>query len=167
MKDQKQLFIVRHGKSSWKYENIEDFDRHLKEKGIHDVFTMATRLNKQHVKPDLMISSPAIRAFHNANIVARTLDYPLDQIQLQESFYPGTADEIIQIIKQADDNLNAIMIFGHNPAFTHVANYFLKEDIEKLPTSGIAKVSLETGSWKNIDQCPIENISLDYPKKKG
>jgi phosphohistidine phosphatase len=167
MSDQKQLIIVRHGKSSWKYENIEDFDRHLKEKGIHDVFTMAKRLDKQHLKPDLMITSPAIRAFHTANIMARTLDYPLDRIQIQKAFYPGRADDIIQIINKADDNLDSIMIFGHNPAFTNVANYFLQEDIEKLPTSGIAKVRLETNSWKNIDKCHTENILLDYPKKKG
>ncbi|MFP4622307.1 MAG: SixA phosphatase family protein [Bacteroidales bacterium] len=165
MKDQKQLFIVRHGKSSWKYESIEDIDRHLKEKGIHDAYTMAKRLKDKNIKPDLIISSPAARAFHTASIFARTLDYSPEDITIRDHFYPGNGSEIIDTIKEPDDHVNSVMIFGHNPAFTDTANHFLSKKLDKLPTSGIAMIYFNADSWKEIDKDNVDQVEIDYPKK--
>ncbi len=167
MKNQKQLYILRHGKSSWKYESIDDIDRHLKEKGIHDAYTMAKRLKEKKIKPDLIISSPAARAFHTASIFARTLDYSPEDITIRNHFYPGDDSEIINTLKELDDHVNSVMIFGHNPAFTDTANHFLSEQLDKLPTSGVAMVSFNTSSWKNIEKDNVEQVEIDYPKKKG
>lgn len=165
MKDQKQLFIVRHGKSSWKYESIEDIDRHLKEKGIHDAYTMAKRLKDKNIKPDLIISSPAARAFHTASIFARTLDYSPEDISIRNHFYPGDDSEIIDTIKEQDDHVSSVMIFGHNPAFTDTANHFLSKKLDKLPTSGIAMIYFNADSWKEIDKDNVDQVEIDYPKK--
>ena len=167
MSNQKQLFIVRHGKSSWKYESIDDIDRHLKEKGIHDAYKMAKRLKDKKIKPDLIISSPAARAYHTASIFARTLDYSPEDITIQSHFYPGDDSKIINTIKELDDNVDSVMIFGHNPAFTDVANLFLSDNLDKLSTSGIAMVYFNTTSWKDIDKDNVEQVEIDYPKKKG
>jgi len=167
MENQKQLYIVRHGKSSWKYESIEDIDRHLKERGIHDAYTMAKRLKDKKIKPELIISSPAARAFHTASIFARTLDYSPEQITIRSHFYPGEDSEIIDTIKGLDKNVHSVMIFGHNPAFTDTANHFLSEDLDKLPTSGVAMISFNSSSWKDIDKDNVRQAEIDYPKKKG
>lgn len=166
MSNQKQLFIVRHGKSSWQYESIDDIDRHLKEKGIHDAYKMAKRLKDKKISPGLIISSPAPRAFHTATIFARTLGYPPDDITIQSHFYPGEDEEILKTIKEQDDSVSSVMIFGHNPAFTDMANHFLPEKLDKLPTSGVAMVYFNTTSWKEIDKSKVDQVLIDYPKKK-
>ncbi|MCF8335250.1 MAG: histidine phosphatase family protein [Bacteroidales bacterium] len=166
MSKQKQLFIVRHGKSSWKYESIDDIDRHLKEKGIHDAYKMAKRMKDKNIKPGLIISSPAARAYHTASIFARTLDYSPEDITIRSHFYPGKDNEIIDTIKELDDNVDSVMIFGHNPAFTDVANHFLSEQLDKLPTSGVAIISFNASSLKDIEKENVDQVEIDYPKKK-
>lgn len=167
MKNHKQLIIVRHGKSSWKYESIADIDRHLKEKGIHDVYAMASRLKEAEIYPDLIMSSEAPRALHTALIFARTLDYPTSKIKLKEIFYHGSDHDVLEAIRKVPDDADSIMIFGHNPTFTDLANHFLQEELDKLPTSGMAGIEFNSESWENIGPDVVTKTWVDYPKKKS
>ena len=167
MKNYKQLFIVRHGKSSWEYENVDDIDRPLKVRGINDAYAMAKRLEARNKKPQLIISSPANRALHTATIFARILNYPLLNLRLNEIIYHGSEDDILQLIKDTDDSVSTLMVFGHNPMFTDLANLFLKDKLDKLPTAGIASINFKTESWHDIDTDNVSTELVDYPKKKS
>ena len=167
MENNKQLIIVRHGKSSWKYESIADIDRHLKEKGIHDVYEMAGRLKDQDIEPEVIISSPATRALHTALIFARTLNHPVNKIHLKDIFYHGNDQDVLEIIRTVPDDADSIMIFGHNPTFTDLANHFLPEELDKLPTAGMAVIEFNTDSWQEIDPGSVSQTWVDYPKSKS
>ncbi len=166
MQDRRQLIIARHGKSSWKQESIKDIDRHLKERGIHDAYKMANRLNDNTIHPEILISSPATRALHTAMIFARTLNHPLDQVQLQEIFYTGDEQDVLDVVRQTPDSNSSVMIFGHNPTFTDLANLFLSQELDNLPTSGIVAIEFETGQWQEIGKANLRDEWVDYPKKK-
>ncbi|HAF28966.1 MAG TPA: hypothetical protein DCG75_07945 [Bacteroidales bacterium] len=160
----KQLYIVRHGKSEWDYGEVPDIDRPLKERGIKDAYTMANRILSEGNLPDRILSSPAIRALHTASIFARTFKFPYHEIVIQEAIYMASFNLILDIIKRTENSYNSVMIFGHNPTFTDLANYFLKEKIDNMPTTGIVKLKFETQSWFNINEIkPIES-SFDFPK---
>lgn len=165
MKSYKQLFIVRHGKSSWEYENVDDIDRPLKVRGINDAYAMARRLESRNKHPQLIISSPANRALHTSTIFARVLKYPLYNLRLNEIIYNGDEDEILQLIKETDDNVSSLMIFGHNPVFTDLSNLFLKDEIDKLPTAGITSLNFKADKWKDISGENVSTELVDYPKK--
>jgi phosphohistidine phosphatase len=165
MKDHKKLFIVRHGKSSWDYD-VEDIDRVLKERGINDAHTMSERLLKAKENPQLIISSHANRALHTALIFARTLSYPFDKIMINNIIYDGGYDDILEMIKELDDDIPSAMVFGHNPMSTDLANVFLKEKLDKLPTVGIASIDFKTDRWKKISHENVVTEFVDYPKKK-
>jgi len=167
MENHKQLIIVRHGKSSWKYESIADIDRHLKEKGIHDVYAMAERLKEEDIYPDLIISSEAPRALHTSLIFARTLEYPTSKIHLKEIFYHGSKQDVLNVIRNVPDDADSIMIFGHNPTFTDLANHFLPEGLDKLPTSGMAVIEFNSESWTEIEPEAVTKSWVDYPKKNS
>ncbi len=165
MKNYKQLFIVRHGKSSWEYENVDDIDRPLKVKGINDAYAMAKRLESSNKHPQLIISSPANRALHTSTIFARVLKYPLYNLRLNELIYNGDEDEILQLIKETDDSVSSLMIFGHNPVSTDLSNIFLKESLNKLPTAGITSLNFKADKWKDISAENVSTELVDYPKK--
>jgi len=165
MKSYKQLFIVRHGKSSWEYENVDDIDRPLKVKGINDAYAMAKRLESRNKHPQLIISSPANRALHTSTIFARVLKYPLNNLRLNEVIYNGGEDEILQLIKETDDSVSSVMIFGHNPVFTDLSNLFLKDELDKLPTAGITSLNFKAEKWKDISAENVSTELVDYPKK--
>ena len=68
----KRLYIVRHAKSSWKTD-LNDFNRPLNKRGKKSAPDMGERLKKLKVMPDLILSSPALRAITTAVIIAARL----------------------------------------------------------------------------------------------
>lgn len=150
--EKKILHIVRHAKSSWDYENIADIDRPLESKGILKAYKVSNKLKHENLKPQFMISSPANRALHTAIIFARVLDVPLKQLSVNPLLYDSCINDLMKLIAQTGDDVNSIMIFGHNPGFTSIVNHLAKTRIENLPTSGVVTLIFETGTWKSISR---------------
>lgn len=163
----KELFIVRHGKSSWNIEGLSDMDRPLKERGIHDGYTMAKRFIEKTTKPDLMISSPAIRALHSATIFARVLEYSYEDILIQKKLYFSGIQQVLDLISKVNDNINTLMIFGHNPTLTDLANSFTGNRIDNMPTTGVVHAQLEINNWSEIKHSKIIDWDFDYPKNQN
>lgn len=161
----KELFIVRHGKSNRDIEDIADIDRPLKERGIEDGYKMAERLVKQNKIPDKIISSPANRALHSATIFSRVFNYPYHEIQINEKIYSAGTHQMLDIIKDVPREIDSLMIFGHNPTFTDLANYFIENEIDNVPTTGIVDILFEINSWVDIEKIKMKDWYFDYPKK--
>ena len=160
----KELLIIRHGKASVDYNNISDIDRPLKERGIIDVYNMANRIKDKNIIPNKIITSSANRALHTATIFARVLNISTLDIDNIEELYLAEPETIFNIINQLDDNIESLMIVGHNPTFTDLANYFTENYIDNLPPSGIVGLKFETQSWSKIKQLkPLESF-FDFPK---
>ena len=147
----KQLILVRHGKSSWEY-SVSDKDRPLLERGIADAFLVADKLNTFGLAIDAAFSSPANRALHTSMIFLRQLYFPLSKFQVANQLYDFSGDEVLRFVKDLDNDLNLVMIFGHNHAFTHLASSLGNTYIESLPTSGLVHLEFDTDSWKSISK---------------
>jgi len=160
----KNLYIVRHGKSTWDLEGISDIDRPLKERGINDGYVMAKKLLSQNRIPEIIMSSPAARALHSATIFARTFIYPYSKMVINEALYLTGTGSTLVIIQQTDDDVPSLMIFGHNPTFTDLANYFVHNEIDNIPTTGIVGLQFETISWKDIKSLGPKDWFFDFPK---
>ena len=167
MNEIKTLFIIRHGKSSWGYENIADIDRPLKNRGIRNAYEMADRINQLYENPDLIISSPANRALHTAIIFSRVLNIPTERIKIENNIYDGYESAILDTVKKTTDAVSSIMIFGHNPGFTNLANTFVKNYIEYIPTAGVVILKFATESWIKINKKNVAEEFYDFPKNIG
>jgi len=165
MPDKKTLYLVRHGKSSWGYENVSDMDRPLKNRGIRDAYEMSSRLINRGVLPDLMISSPAIRALHSCVIFASELKYPFNRIRIEEILYFSEESMIMNFIREISDAVSTMLVFGHNPIISNIANMFFKNQVEYIPTTGIAKFIFKTNSWSKISKQNLIEEWYDTPKK--
>ena len=161
----KTLYIVRHAKSSWDYDDISDIDRPLSTRGINDAGVMAGRFKAKEELPSLLITSPACRALHTATIFARTMKISCERLVIEERIYPGSLNEILNVLENTSDKYESFMIFGHNPASTSLANHFLKHAIDNLPTAGVVTLNFNGDSWKNIKDQQPKNENIDYPKK--
>jgi phosphohistidine phosphatase len=80
----KTLFLIRHAKSSWGDTAVPDKERPLDDRGKRDAPKLGKRLAKRDVKPDLILSSLAMRALATAEIIAKKLDYKLEDIVVDE-----------------------------------------------------------------------------------
>jgi len=162
----KTLFITRHGKSSWDFEDIADIDRPLSSRGVNNAYMMAEKLKMKGLIPDLLLSSPAIRALHTADIFIRTLGLDWDSLKINEKIYFGYTTEILEAIGQLDNHYSTVMIFGHNPAFTELANSFLKNPVDNIPTAGIITLVFPIDKWTELRNARPESEDFDYPKKQ-
>lgn len=161
----KTLHIVRHGKSSWDYENISDIDRPLSPRGIDNAYLMAKKLSERKVHPDRFITSPANRALYTAIIFSRILKFPYDQIHIEDRIYSGYTDDLIELIRKQDKSVSNLLVFGHNPSFTVFANQLMDHYLENIPTAGIVSLNYEIESWDQIGKtAPVKDF-FDYPKR--
>jgi phosphohistidine phosphatase len=160
----KTLFLIRHAKSSRDDLALSDKERPLNDRGMRDAPRMGERLAKQDVKPDLILSSPAVRALATAEIMAKKLDYKLEDILVDDRLYASEADDLLNVIHKLGDKLELMMLFGHNPELTELAHR-LSSEITQMPTCAVAEFTFATRSWSNIGKAKLARVALDYPKK--
>ncbi len=161
----KELCLVRHAKSSWKYPKLDDFERPLNKRGQKNAPFMGKVLHQLGFTPDLIITSPASRAAMTARIFAFEIKYPLESILYLSSVYESNERNLIQLLRELDDNLEKIMLVGHNPAITHLANNIGDNPISNLPTSGVFCVVLGITSWSGIKNNAGKLKYFEFPKK--
>lgn len=146
----KTIYIVRHAKSSWDNPSLTDHDRPLADTGIAKTKLIVEYLLKKNVRPELMISSSAVRARETAKLMAAGLGYPVDKIRIEDKLYHASPDSIADEMYALADNINSVMIFGHNPTLTYFVNQYLEPSIENLPTSGVVAIEFNTEMWNQI-----------------
>jgi len=160
----KTLYLMRHAKSSWEEPGVSDADRPLIPKGVRKTKLIVDFLVKRETTIDLMISSPAIRAYETARIMAAGLKYPLNKIRTDRKIYDGYYDRILDIIYGTSSDIRSLMIFGHNPTITNLANLFLHPGIDNMPTSCVVCLSFDTGKWEEIPSKEAVQEFIVFPK---
>ena len=160
----KELYLVRHAKSSWDYESVEDYDRPLQGRGIRDAHMVSSVLAGNRETPEAIYTSPAIRAAHTAMIFSRNLIFPFSDIQLREELYMCREKALLGFIQELDDHFNRVMIFGHNPTITNFVNRCIDLKIDNVPTTGVAYFHFDIESWKDA-KFSAHLALFDYPKK--
>jgi len=160
----KTLYIVRHAKSSWDHPGLSDDERPLLEKGIKRTLKIARYLQDNNIRTDLMISSHAVRAFETARIIAEAIGYPEEKIIISPKLYHGGTDQLYDELFALNDQINSVMLFGHNPTFTSLANHFLEDQTDWLPTSAVVSIGFDTERWSDLPKATPETIFVVVPK---
>lgn len=160
----KTLYLLRHAKSSWDFEDLSDHDRPLNKRGRQDAPLMGRELMSREIEPDLIVSSSAVRALTTAALVAKELEYPTETIEINEAIYGASKEELCGIIQATSDDVNKLILVGHNPTITDVANLLSPEHVASIPTTGVVCLTFDCSHWEEIEK---ENATLhffDFPK---
>ena len=161
----KNLYLTRHAKSSWNNPGLADIDRPLNGRGKKAAPLMGKLISERGEKPELLISSPANRAFSTAKAFAKEMGYAETDIIVNPAIYGVGAQQLLNLVKDFDDLYNSIMLFGHNPTFTSFGNMVSGENIVNVVTCGVVRIDFEFSSWKNIDFNSGRMVFYEYPKK--
>ena len=161
-----RLTLFRHAKSSWSNPGLADHDRPLSKRGKRDAPAMGARLAARGARPSAILSSTAKRALTTARRVAEALDYPLEEIRSSRRLYFAGTHQILQFILEQPAEWPEIIVVGHNPGFTDLANLLLPElRLDNLVTAGCVAMDFPTGDWSEIAQVRATLLYWDYPKK--
>lgn len=161
----KKLFLIRHAKSDpiaigWTNPELKDIERYLNERGYSNANRMSSTFS---YVPDLIISSPAIRAISTALIFARNMHYNANNICIKQELYESSVQDYLSVINAIDNQFETVMLFAHNPTITDVAQHLTQALPMEMPTCGIAGISFDVSDWKKIKQGEL--FLFDYPKK--
>lgn len=160
----KILTLVRHAKSSWKNPGLRDVERPLNQRGRRDAPEMGRRIKEHGIRPSLIVSSPATRAWTTAKIIAAEIAYPLEFLQRENGLYLASVHEMLDVIAAQDEGFNSLMLVGHNPGMTDFANFLIAGVTNNLPTAGVVSMELDQDHWR-LDERPSTRLLVhDYPK---
>ena len=163
----KRLTLLRHAKSSWRDPDLADFDRPLNKRGKRDAPRMGRRLAERGFVPDLLLVSPARRARLTVEAMIEHLATDNDRLIFDERIYMASASELVELLRDvAEDRLNVLLV-GHNPGITDLANYLVGGRIENVPTCGVFSVELQVATWEELERSSARLLFYDYPKKNA
>ncbi len=166
----KKLYIIRHAKSSWDYPSLSDFDRPLNDRGKRDAPRMAKRLKEKRLTPDMVISSPAVRALDTCKIMCEVLGFDRKKIIEHKSLYHASEEQILSVVRQIKDRKGdkeeIVLLFGHNPGLTEFANRLSDENIANIPTAGMVAAELNIDKWSQANWGCGKLLFFDFPKNK-
>jgi phosphohistidine phosphatase len=162
----KQLFVVRHAKSSWEQSGQTDFDRPLNDRGLRDAPVMAKRLWENGIRLDAIISSPAVRALTTAEYFAKQFGIKNNEIIKLKHLYHAPAEAFFEVIENdLHDKWESVAIFSHNPGITYFVNTLKVVQLDNMPTCGIMGVKANMNYWVEFAKADKEFLLFDYPKK--
>jgi phosphohistidine phosphatase len=160
----KTLYILRHAKSSWKFEELSDHDRPLNNRGRSDAELMGQELNIKGVKPNMIIASSAVRALSTATLIAKEIGYEADDIVVKDDVYGAGKQELLDVVKSTPKEVQHLMLVGHNEAISDFANMLVINHISSLPTTGIVALEFDCLNWQDISKDNSKLLFYDFPK---
>jgi phosphohistidine phosphatase len=160
----KTLFLVRHAKAHPPQQGLPDHERVLNERGRRDAPEMGRRLAQRGVRPELVITSTAARARATAQLLAAELGVAADAVREDARLYASAAGKLLYIIQEQEDDRNCLMLVGHNPEMSELAQHFSRE-LPEMPTAAVARIDFDVASWALVGSSTPASANLDFPKK--
>ncbi len=157
----KTLYLIRHAKSSWEFD-VDDHERPLNERGMKDAPLIAAHIKSLIKVPGRIISSDAIRAKTTAILYLQSLGIPQEQLELEPKLYEFEGSRVANIIRSCADDIDVLMVFGHNNAITSVVNQLGDRKIDNVSTAAFTAITFEQDTWAAIK----DGITQHYIKPK-
>lgn len=141
----KTLYLMRHAKSSWKDSTLQDFDRPLNGRGREAAPLVGRLVRKRKLRVDLILSSPAARARQTAVLVKESAGLDAELLY-DERIYEADAARLVEVVAQAGESAEALMLVGHNPGMEELLTLLTGES-RSMQTATLACISLDVEKW--------------------
>lgn len=160
----KELFLIRHAKSSWSNPGLDDIDRPLNKRGKRDAPFMAQHLRNLGIKLSHIISSPANRAFTTA--MAFYEEFEKDGVlkEKEQDLYFVSESDWLHLINSLEEDVLCPAFFSHNPTITYFANNFATDLIDNVPTCGIIHLVSPVDKWGDLHYDNTNVKAVYFPK---
>jgi len=153
----KNLTLFRHAKTERDSSTGRDFDRRLNDRGQSDAPRIGEEIRRLGLEFDLVLSSPAARAAETAELAGLSARF-------DQQIYDASAGELLAIAQHADDQLQRLMLVGHNPGFERLASKLLGGNVE-MPTGSLVEIDLPIDHWRDAGDGGGKLVRFLKPKE--
>ena len=126
---------------------------------------MGQRIKALGARPTLIVTSPAVRAWRTAQLIAREISYPQEFLQREEELYLATPEQILAVLARQESSFRDVIVCGHNPGLTELSNRLTGAGIDNVPTTGLVVLELKAADWADLDGARGELLLFDYPRR--
>ncbi len=153
----KQLFLLRHAKSSRADPELADFDRPLAQRGLEEAPSVGRLIMRCGWIPQKALVSAALRTRDTWRLVAAEWPEP-PKAEFTRLLYEASAQDVLAAIRTTAAETMSLLIVGHNPGLERLAICLAGEKSdaelsdrmnEKFPTAALARFEIE-GDWQNL-----------------
>lgn len=152
-----QLVLVRHAKSDWADEGLDDHDRPLNARGRRDAPAMARTVLRAGVRPEVVLASTARRARETAEAFARAFDADVTE---QPELYLAEPATLLAAARAA--GVDEVMVVAHDPGMSALVSRLADRD-ERMVTCAVAVFTWNDGTWDDVDAVPPDEFELYTP----
>ncbi len=145
-----RLMLFRHGKSDWNTTARGDRDRPLNARGERSAATIGIALRKMGQIPDLVVSSPAVRAETTA-VLARLSGGWSGRLEIADELYGGGPDTAMAVASRCGKDAERLMLVGHEPTWSLLAKQITGGRIT-VKTATVLAFDLDATKWTNAEQ---------------
>ncbi len=153
----KTVTLFRHAKSGEKDNPlIDDFDRPLSGRGLKAAPKMGAAMRDAHVRPGLILCSPSARTRQTLALATpEAWDKP-PKVRFEKKLYEASAQTLLKVLNGARDDVDHVMLVGHNPGFQDLAVMLAAGGPErerlkgKLPTASVVSFEFGAERWQDL-----------------
>ncbi len=147
----KYLTLIRHAKSSWKHDDLDDKDRPLNDRGKRAIKRMAPFIRQHTQDAQCVFSSDARRTRCTVEGLQKHHGIQQECVMYDADLYTFEAYELIEWIRNIDNSQREVVIVGHNPALSEAIEWLCGEEISKFPTLALAKIFIPKNDWQDLE----------------
>ncbi len=144
----KTIFLLRHAKAAPGNAWTKDFDRELDARGVKEAARAGELMRRQDVHPKLILSSPAKRTQQTIELAIQSSMLEI-KAQYDRRIYEASAGELLNVLTSTDENINEVLIVGHNPGIEELLRYLTNES-RPMGTAALARVEIANDSWEQL-----------------
>ena len=141
----KTLYLLRHAEASSAEPGLKDFDRPLNDRGREAAPLVGHLIRERKLRVDLLLSSPAVRARQTAALVKESAGLSAGLLY-DERIYEADAVALLEVVTQAAEPAEALLLVGHNPGMERLLALLTGEP-RSIQTAALACVALDVEKW--------------------
>ena len=165
MRDPLALTLIRHAKSSWQFDGMDDFHRPLNRRGIADALWMPGQVRQHIERPEVVFCSAAVRAVQTCQAVCDELALQADAVVVDPALYLASAQDILAYLQANAQHVRRVFVIAHNPGLTDLFNYLCAQPVDNLPTFAVAHLHLPLDDWSSVTAHCADVAHLMIPKE--
>ena len=168
----KRLTLLRHAKSNWDHEGVDDLNRPLNERGWKAARRIGKELKNRGIHFDLVLASTAARVRETIDGLEEKFEFDCE-IRFEQQLYLASAETLLSTVRGLSESVHLPLLVGHNPGLERLVIELTRDDDHDLrrrvsnrfPTAALAVIEFQAESWSDIAPGCGEVVDLILPKE--
>jgi phosphohistidine phosphatase len=161
----KTILLLRADLSNPNSPPADDLHHPISRRVQMDALRIGTIVQERELYPEIILTSPALRARQTVELIRRNSGYAGDVLFIDE-LYRASCQQILELISHLPNRLGRVMIVGHTPGLKQVLTTLTGWD-KSFPSTALAYLVTPIHAWQEILELETEAILVElwHPSK--